>query len=358
MGAPLKPQTINEVSIGLRYWIRWLCARGHRSLRQVGTSEMEGFEQYLIDDKVDENLDETLTASSLARYMRAPFAFWEERTRLEAAGLAPLPELPFPGETPHTVASRLTKVALRRIQPLPRDILIPLLNKAAAFMETPARDVLAMITLLGKELPDILKVTRERSSRAVLGRYITGKVAFSTVEGEPWHGPLTEAVDRVAAKTLQLKRENSIELARDLVHDVMAAASILIQGAAGLRVSEIEMLEAGNLDPATGLPDCISLRHDDTGMIELFYLKSFLVKTTASREPAEWLIGSRIVGASHLPPPVEAVVRLHEIASLLDPGRTLRRLFLGTAGSAWNYFTGSCEPLVSCVDDPYDARAM
>jgi len=110
-------------------------------------------------------------------------------------------------------------------------------------------------------------------------------------------------------------------------------------------VSEIEMLEAGNLDSDTGLPDCISVRHDDTGMIELFYLKSFLVKTTASREPAEWLIGSRIVGASHLPPPVEAVVRLHEVVNLLDPGRTSRRLFLGTTGSAWNYFAGNCEPL-------------
>lgn len=345
MGSPLKAQTINEVSIGLRYWVRWLCEAGYTSLDQVGPAAMQAFEDYLIADKLNDDLDQALSSSSIARYMRGPFAFWEERSRLEAAGIRQLPELPFPGETPHIVAGRLTKIALGRVQPLPREILIPLMNTAASFMETPSRDVLGMIRFLASEVPTILKTAGDRSLKAALGRYITSKVTFSSVEGKPWHGLLTETVNRIAVKTLQPKQEESIELARDLVHDVMAAASILIQGAAGLRVSEIEMLEADTLDPDTGLPDCIELRHDDTGTIELFYLKGFLVKTTASREPAEWLIGSRVTGSNHLPPPVDAVLRLYQIVSLLDPGRTSRRLFLGTTGSAWNYFVGSCEPL-------------
>lgn len=345
MRAPLKPETINEVSLGLRYWMRWLCEAGYRSLGQVGASAMGAFETYLVADKLNDDLDQELTSSSIARYMRGPFAFWEERSRLAAAGITPLPEVPFPGETAHTVARRLARVALGRIQPLPREILIPLMNRAEWFIEGPARDVLRMVGLLTAEVPSLLKASSDRASRAALGRYICGKVEFSPFDGSPWHRPLTEIADRISAKTLQPKQEDSIELARDLVLDVAACASILIQGTAGLRVSEIEMIEAGALDPETGLPDCIDVRYDATGTIELFYLKSFLVKTTASREPAEWLVGARTVGADHLPPPVHAVLRLYEMASLLDPERTSPRLFLGTTGGAWNFFAGAAVPL-------------
>lgn len=352
MRAPLKAQTINEVSIGMRYWMRWLCAAGYRGLEHIGSPAMQAFEEYLVLDKLNEDLDDALTASSIARYMRAPFAFWEERSRLEAVGIAPLPELPFPGETPNTVATRLTRIALGRIQPLPKEILTPLMNTAAWFIEGPALDVARMVRFLVDEVPSVLGATDNRATRAQLGRYITGKVRFSTIDGKPWHGSLNEKHDRIGSKTLEPKMETGIELARDLVHDVMAAASVLIQGAAGLRISEIEMLEASERDPAIGLPRCVQIRTDDTGTVELFYLNGFLVKTTNSRMPAEWLIGARVVGSTHLPPPVQAINRIFDIARILDdgrapgmPGAPVGRLFLGGTGGAWSYFKGEVSPL-------------
>ena len=345
MRAPLKAQTINEVSIGLRYWMRWLCAAGYRGLGHVGTPAMQAFEEYLVLDKLNGDLDDTLTASSIARYMRAPFAFWEERSRLEAVGIAPLPELPFPGETPNTVAARLTRVALGRIQPLPKEILVPLMNTAGWFIDGPALDVARMVRFLVDEVPSILGATDNRATRAQLGRYITGKFCFAAYDGKPWHGPLNDKHDRIGSKNLEPKTESGIELARDLVYDVMAAASMLVQGAAGLRISEIEMLEASERDPATDLPRCVQIRTDDTGTIELFYLNGFLVKTTNSRMPAEWLIGARVVGSAHLPPPVQAINRIFDIAQTLDDGRACGRLFLGGTGKAWSFFQGEVRPL-------------
>lgn len=346
MRAPLKAQTINEVSIGIRYLFRWLVGSGLSGLHQLDATALAAFEDHLVEDKLDEDLDDTLTASSIARYMRAPFAFWEERQHLDAAGLPTLPELPYPGETPHTVASRLSRVALGRIQPVPKDVLVPLMNAAERFIEGPAADIAEMARFLAEEVPAVIgNAAMDRGTRAQLGRYLARKVKFSEFDGKPWHGPLADDYERVGTKTLEIKTESSIELARDLVQDVMGAASILIQGAAGLRISEIEMLEAEKADPETGLPDCIDVRADDTGAIELFYLRGFLVKTTKSRMPAEWLVGARVVGASHVPPPVLAIQRVYEVSRTVDARAKSGRLFVGSTGSAWSHFAGEASPL-------------
>ena len=345
MRAPLKAQTVNEVSIGIRYLIRWLVASGLDGLHQLDATALAAFEDHLIEDKLNEELDEALTASSIARYMRAPFVFWEERQRLDAAGLPGLPEVPYPGETHHSVGGRLSRVAIGRVKPVPKDVLVPLINAAERFIEGPAIDVIGIALFLSGEVPAVLGDSKDRATRAQLGRYLTRKVKFSQFDGKPWHGPLTDEHERIGAKTLEVKTESSIELARDLVQDVMAAASILIQGAAGLRISEIEMLEAEKIDEVTGLPDRIEVRVDDTSTIELFYLRGFLVKTTESRIPAEWLVGARVVGANHVPPPVLAVQRVYEVSRVVDVRTRSGRLFVGPAGGAWEYFAGKATPL-------------
>jgi hypothetical protein len=70
MRAPLKAQTINEVALGIRYWMRWLCAAGYRSLERVGAAAMGAFEEFLIADKLDEDLDDTLTSTWTTRSLR------------------------------------------------------------------------------------------------------------------------------------------------------------------------------------------------------------------------------------------------------------------------------------------------
>ncbi|WP_027282560.1 hypothetical protein [Roseomonas gilardii] len=201
MQKPLNPQTINEVSLGIRYWMRWLCDAGYRSLEEVGPEAMEAYKEFLISDKLNEDLDDTLTSSSVARYMRPPFAFWEERQRLAACGIRHLPEHPFPGETPNTIASRLTRVALGRIQPLPKEILVPLMNRAEWFIDGPAHDVIGMSRMLVDEIPLARKYSGSRSSQAHIGRYIASKVSISDVGGRPWHGPLTDQHERISPKT-------------------------------------------------------------------------------------------------------------------------------------------------------------
>jgi hypothetical protein len=343
----LKAQTVNEIAIGLRYFVRWMVASGRTRLDQIDDDALAEFEDFLIEDKTNADLDEALSSSSIARYARGPFLFWEERARLEAAGYPTMPGLPWPGETHHSVGNRLAKAALGQIWPIPKEILVPLLNRAEWFLEGPASDIIEITKFLAAELPAARASAGEnRATQASLGRYLVSKVKFSTFDGsEPWHGPLTDEHERVGAKTLTLKKESSVELARDLAQDVMGAASMMLQGSAGLRVSEIEMLQAGGLDEKTDLPDCVEVKVDDTSTIELFYLKGFLVKTTKVREHAEWLIGARVVGANHVPPPVLALQRVYELSRILGSRETGGRLFIGSAGGPWNYLIGNSKPL-------------
>ncbi len=341
--APLKAQTINEISIGIRYFLRWMVATGRTNLAQVDEIGIGEFEDFLAEDKTSEDLDEELSRSSIARYARGPFLFWEERERLEAAGYSTMPGLPWPGETFHSVGTRLAKAALGQIQPIPKEILVPLLNKAEWFLEGPASDIIAMARFLNAEIPAARATAGDdRGGQAYLGRYLASKVVFSRFdENEPWHGLLTAEHERVSWKTLTPKTESGIELARDLIQDVIGAASMMIQGSAGLRISEIEMLEAGGINNKTGLPDCIDVKVDDTSTIELFYLKGFLIKTTKAREPAEWLIGARVVGANHVPPPVLAVRRVYELSRIFGSDETGGRLFIGGTGGSWSALSGS-----------------
>ena len=343
----LKAQSVTDIFLGLRYFVRWMIETGRTHLAQIDDYAIEAFEDYLIEDKTNADLDEALSISSIARYARGPFVFWEERDRLAGAGYQSLPRLPWPGETYHTIGNRLAKVALGQIRPIPKEILIPLLNRAEWFLEGPASDIIEMTKFLTKELPAVRAVAGAvKSSRAHLGRYLSSKVKFSSFDDlEPWHGPLTDEHERVAASTLTVKTESSLELAYNLTQDVMGAASIIIQGSTGLRVSEIEMLEADGVNEKTGLPDCINIKIDDTSTIELFYLKGFLVKTTLAREKAEWLIGARIIGAKHVPPPVLALQRVYELSRSLGRGQTAGRLFTGSGGSVWNYLMGDSKPL-------------
>lgn len=341
MRGQLKPQTVNEVSIGLRYFVRWLIGSRLGGLYSVGPAQLDAFREHLVADKLNDDLDEHLTASSIARWFRAPFLFWEERHHLQAAGIQSLPHVPFPGETNHTLANSLAKVAVGRIKPIPNDILVPLLNKAAWFIDRPAADVVQLTQFLASEVPAVLVDAEARATRGQLGRYLTRKFEFTNIDGKPWHGSLASAHKRVSAKNLQWKEESSMDLARDLIQDVMGAASMLLQGAAGLRISEIEALEASGADTNTGLPDCVELRTDDTGLIELFYLKGFLIKTTRSRQEAEWLIGARVVGATHVPLPVLAVQRLYELSAILNQTTNSRSLFPGPVqAGTWAYFAG------------------
>lgn len=347
MRAKLKPQTVNEASLGFRYFAWWMVAYGLSSLAQVSHRMLEVYEDYLVADKLNEDLDDVLTSSSIARYLRPPFMLWEERSHIEAAGLPTLPGLPYPGETYNTVATRLTKAALGSIRPIPKEILVPLLNKAEWFLDVPARDVIEMTQFLAGEAPELLEVERSRAARAQVGRYLARKVRFSPDrDARPWHGNLMEERERIGVKELKPKVESSVELARDLMLDLMASASIVVQGSTGLRIGEIEALEARELNSTTGYPDCIDVRVDDTGSIELFYLKGWLIKSTAGREPADWLIGSRAVGTDFLPPPVLAVQRAFELSRILDRKAASGRLFVGAAPSGiWALLSGEASAL-------------
>jgi hypothetical protein len=104
---------------------------------------------------------------------------------------------------------------------------------------------------------------------------------------------------------------------RDLVDAVTQAGSILLQSETGMRASELISIPAG-YDDAGQEHKAVNRKLSISGLNELFFIRSSLIKTVAIPEQEEWIAGARPVGSDFIPGPLRAVQVLDE---LLAPWR-------------------------------------
>jgi integrase len=212
------------------------------------------------------------------------------------------------------------------IKPLPDEVVIPLLNKAAWFLGTPADDVVRLLDVVRDPLAGtevIVKRSRgtriaarkagvQVSARLRRARAFLDAFEFGTPPGgsQPWHEPLDSAYER--SSNCQRTRTSRI---RELWEAVRDAAAIIVQATSGMRVSELLGILAGT-DEATGFPKGVRLELSATGLYEWFVIRSQLSKTEEGlpRE-VDWVLGMRPVGSNETPLAVRALQvldRLHE----------------------------------------------
>lgn len=110
---------------------------------------------------------------------------------------------------------------------------------------------------------------------------------------------------------------DTIQALRTLLTDLTAACVLVIQGASGMRMSEICALKAG-VDSNSGLPTALTCRPSSNGLSELLWIESYESKIHGAN--LEWVVGSRPAGSAYVPPPVRALLVLHEI---WKPWRTI-----------------------------------
>jgi integrase len=139
-------------------------------------------------------------------------------------------------------------------------------------------------------------------------------------------------IDPSADKNLLRKRLNgrsskfaSTEL-RARAARLTEACLVLLQGATGLRASEICGLDTSN-EPAGGWPACVKIQKSISGLHELFVIAGRLYKTTRSWVDVEWIVGVRPVGSSHVPVPVRAASVLDRLYRPWRAPRSITGLF-------------------------------
>lgn len=263
---------------------------------------------------------------------------WEQRFALTRLELPAMHEQPFSGRAVRNVSADLATKLTARIPALPDEVAIPLMNEAHKFIAMTSSDLIKIT----QGIYSIHDETRKGKAMALSeNRWVQSflrSFSFSTPLGatHPWHEPLGS------------RGTSAFEELRRLIEDLVDACTIIAQAETGMRIGEISSLLAGtNLE--TGLPSCVLVRTSKSGMLDLYYLKSKLMKLRPAPIDEEWLLAAAPRGTKELPDAVKAIVVLQ---GLLAPLRAMAEpeigqyliITIGVPRGLPNSSTGVTEP--------------
>lgn len=314
-----KATTVAGMCSGLQILLPWMIDHSifwpHQLTNDTLDAYLEDLPELLVRRYPENEGDGEVTHSTAYRALEPIYKLWRQRRILEKVGIQPMPSRPWPEFSGvYAVATTIRKREFGWIQPLPDEVAVPLLNKAAWLLGAPAEDIL----LLRDAMDSVyhrppgqhrLGMGTTLASREGRQRRICRRWTFSSLEeqNEPWHLPLSNWGALATQRAMQL------------VKGLLTASILTLQAFAGLRGSELCGIPAG-IDSATGLPSCVDIRISSSGFNEIFILRAELSKTEEVPREREWNIGLRPIGSTELPLTVRALVL---IAKILEPYRSL-----------------------------------
>lgn len=334
------PGSMSQIQYQLKWLLSWMSDAGYHQAHELTPAAVQ---QYLdhLPQLIAENSDDGEISVNIATLaLTTLIQLWDQRLALAKMGLGSLSSHPFEGSGAYAVAKEVATKARGWIKPLPDEVAIPVLNKAAWFLGTPADDVLRLLDMM-RAPPDPTNRMREQSNckvsdsrdwaiktaRLQRAKAFLDAFEFSTLPGEsdPWHKPLNLDYERLSDRhTARMAR------VRELWESVRESATIIIQSTSGMRVSELLGIQAGT-DEATGLPKGVRLELSATGLYEWFVIRSQLSKTEEGlpRE-VDWVLGMRPVRSSETPLAVRALQILNVLQEPWRPLACTDRLILAS----------------------------
>lgn len=322
--SPLAPGSIGNFATGHKTFVMWMVRNNYKLPHQLDEvallAYLRDLPEILAEDEQDDEAEVGIGIAQAYNRVRIPILLWQQRKALASAGIASTPRPPWEGRSALDVAQDIATKAAGFIKPLPDEVAIPILNKAAWFLGTPTEDVIRLHQSCMDAYyrppgshpngpgtsPDAAKVRRRRAQHTF---------AFTVLPSE--HCSWLE--DRRQLDSSALNGAIDAQLVRQLVLAVRSAAVITIQAGSGMRISEICGLPAG-IDAASGLPACVRIETSSTGLNELFIVRTVLSKTEETPRDVDWVVGMRPLGSNELPLPVQALIVLNR---LFEPYRSM-----------------------------------
>ena len=301
---PLNTTSSPHVACGLSIFVPWLVEQDilwpHELTRRVVEAYLEDLPALIVAPRGMREFElQDIGVTTAYSAVSIVFRLWQQRHELEKAAIKPMPEHPSAELlSAAAIAKRIATQEIGWIQPLPDEVAIPVLNRAAWFLGTPADDIL--------ELRDRMEAAYAKAPNAKVAERWQRKPCyawdFSTLDGEPvpWHPKLIDFKSRGPQRVLQLMKH------------LQAAALVSLQALTGVRVSELCGLPSG-MNSSDGIPLCVERRPSASGLNEIFVLRTELSKTEEVPREVEWYLGIRPLGSNELPLPVRALVILERI---------------------------------------------
>jgi integrase len=330
-------QTLDPVTIAgsfrqqLGKLLRWMATNNYEFFSELDTEASWEYHDHLLIALRREK-DDQVASGRFQFELQVLYTIFRQSSALSDAGVEPMPEAPYDGASPTSVAKASANTANGWIEPLPDDVALRVLAECVRWMGQPMDDVIALRDrFLNADLSK--KAGKTRPVKRVVGGF-----TFSTLPGEkqPWHEQL--GIEKLTLSESESESESEKRLTRIdselrlLVMHASAACVTLIQGTTGMRLSEVTSLRAG-VDAQTGLPKYVSIQLSKTGLNELFFLESQVTKIHDGMM-MRWVLGMRPAGSTYLPPAITALLRLEQLFKPWRDGSGLPWLILNPAGKS------------------------
>lgn len=333
------PGSMSKIQHQLKWLLSWMSDAGYHHPHELTCAVIRHYLDQLPEFIATRTDDGEIGVSTAVSALTTLMQLWDQRQALARMGVGALSHHPFEGRGSMAVAMGIATKAMGWIKPLPDEVAIPLLNKAAWFLGTPADDVLRLLDVVrdphagtkatvkrsrGTGMA-VYRVGTKRSSRLKRVRKFIDAFQFGTPPGDtqPWHEPLDSEYEQSS------DRHNAITVrVRELWESVRDSAAIVVQATSGMRVSELLGILAGT-DGVTGLPNGVRMELSATGLYEWFVIRSQLSKTEEGlpRE-VDWVLGMRPIGSEEMPLAVRALQILDQLHEPWRACARTNRLFI------------------------------
>lgn len=302
-----------------KWLLSWMAENGYQHLSEF-TPDV--FEQYIKDlpRYICEQQDEDEIGQGTVRFALSILAFaWTERRILTKWGVQTLNYNPFFKKGIQAYIDEISTKARGWLQPLPDEVAVPLFNRASQFMGEMSEDILQLRDALFRAQDSGFGYGKIQDLQNEFLANFTFRVLPRGTE--QWHLPLNGSYEEVSGVSPLFR-------VRQLIEGLRTACAILIQGTAGMRISELMGIQAG-FDLTSGLPKGVRIEGTATGLYDLFLLRTVLSKTEKGlpRE-VDWVLGLRPKGVVEEPLAVRALRLLNRLYEPWHEYAKTPRLFL------------------------------
>lgn len=378
-GKRMSTSSCGSTGIGLRTLAKWMAHNNYADFSQLEPESIELFTKDLINQKIVEvnELDDTILeeaekidedddfgqdgdavhsasedaevepAANAFHAIRQSYTYWKrvyvQRGALAEAGIPVIAFDPLNGKSVLASAKAVAQEIVKAIPPLPDEVALPIMAEAHRWLGVRADDVMRLqemyLSLLAsKDKPPSNRSTDviRRADAAYLNEF-----EFSVEPGgtEPWHPPVKCIPDSVR----KFRYVVPTAVVRGLVDTVAQAGAIVLQSETGMRASELISIPAG-YDDAQRQYNALNRKLSISGLNELFFIRSHLIKTVDTPVKEEWIAGARPIGSEFTPGPCRAVQVVDRLLApwraraddLENQGKLFVTLGLGKALPIWN----------------------
>ncbi|MDR7049198.1 hypothetical protein J2X54_001646 [Duganella sp. 3397] len=312
-----------NIQASFNYLLSWMSECGYHAPHELKPDAVRCFMDHVAPIIAARCIDAELNRNTFSRGLFVIAHLWNQRRSLLQMGIEPMTVHPFDGKTPDEVGRELSAKVSKWVPPLPDEVALAVLNKAAWFLGTPADDVLRLMDVFTDPLAGstvtvksdirsdythkagLKNCARHKRVRRFLDRFEFGIVAG---ESRAWHEPIlsSHAESSHDAECSNEKYEGKRRVA-DLWQAVRDAAAIIVQAMTGMRASELLSIKAG-IDKRSQLPSEVRIELSLTGLYEWFVVRSIISKTEeGSPREVDWVLGMRPAGTTQIPLAVKAL---------------------------------------------------